>query len=78
MEENVPVETVADGAAHIRQTKQEDVELAQSLPDITDISMPAVSAENYEITDMELGTGTAERKVLAKCGGYSYPENDRI
>ncbi len=25
MEENVPVETVADGAAHIRQTKQEDV-----------------------------------------------------
>ena len=62
MEENVPVETVADGAAHIRQTKQEDVELAQSLPDITDISMPAVSAENYEITDMELGTGTAKEK----------------
>ncbi len=26
---NVPVETVADGAAHIRQTKQEDVELAK-------------------------------------------------
>ena len=62
MEETVPDETVADGAAHIRQTRQEEVESAQSLPDITDISMPAVSAENYAITDMELGTGTAKEK----------------
>ena len=62
MEETVPVETVADDAVHIRQTKQEEVESAQSPPDITDISMPAVSAENYVITDMELGAGTAKEK----------------
>lgn len=35
-----------------------------------------ISAENYVISDMELGVGTAKRKVSAKCGSHSYIGND--